>query len=72
MGCDVLIGMDLIGQGDFAITNFEGNTTLSFGMPSCIEIDFVKEINEYNKKNISPEDRRKLRNKNKAEKRKHR
>jgi len=39
--CDVLIGMDLINQGDFAITHNDGKTTLSFRMPSMEQIDFV-------------------------------
>lgn len=41
-GADVLIGMDLIGQGDFAVTN-DGKTSLSFRMPSIECINFVKE-----------------------------
>lgn len=42
-GCDVLIGMDIIGMGDFAVTNANshGGTTLSFCIPSVAEIDFV-------------------------------
>jgi hypothetical protein len=39
--CDVLIGMDLINQGDFAITHNDGKTTLSFRIPSMEQIDFV-------------------------------
>lgn len=39
---DVLIGMDIIGRGDFAVTNKEGNTVFSFRMPSIECIDFVK------------------------------
>ena len=39
--CDVLIGMDIISLGDFSITNFEGNTCLSFRFPSCHKIDYV-------------------------------
>ncbi len=39
--CDALIGMDLINQGDFAITHNDGKTTLSFRMPSMEQIDFV-------------------------------
>ena len=39
---DVLIGMDVIGQGDFAVTNFEGDTTLTFRIPSTERIDFVQ------------------------------
>jgi len=39
---DVLIGMDIIGQGDFAITNKDGKTVFSFRLPSTECIDFVK------------------------------
>ena len=39
---DVLIGMDIIGAGDFAITNFKEKTTLTFRVPSKEEIDFTK------------------------------
>ncbi len=47
LGCslndaDVLIGMDIIGKGDFAITHSEGNTTFSFQIPSTHDIDFTK------------------------------
>ena len=40
---EVLIGMDIIGQGDFAVTNKDGKTTFSFRMPSIERIDFVKQ-----------------------------
>lgn len=40
-GCDMLIGMDVISQGDFAVTNYNGKTTYSFRIPSCGDIDFV-------------------------------
>lgn len=43
---DILIGMDVIGKSDFAITNRGGNTTFSFRMPSNAKIDFRSE--EYN------------------------
>ncbi|MBD5100950.1 MAG: hypothetical protein HDT29_06870 [Clostridiales bacterium] len=43
--CDILIGMDVISQGDFAVTNHNGKTTFSFRMPSMSEIDFIN----YNK-----------------------
>lgn len=40
---DVLIGMDIISQGDFSITH-EGNRTIfSFQTPSTHNIDFVEE-----------------------------
>lgn len=40
---DVLIGMDIISQGDFVITNMKGTTTFSFRYPSLTRIDFVKQ-----------------------------
>ena len=40
-GSDVLIGMDIMSQGDFSVTNFHGRTTLSFRMPSIAEVDYV-------------------------------
>lgn len=41
-----LIGMDIITRGDFAITNFEGKTVMSFRVPSLQKIDFVRGIKE--------------------------
>ena len=43
---DVLIGMDIISQGDFTVTNKGGITVFSYRYPSAIHIDFVKEFNE--------------------------
>jgi predicted aspartyl protease len=37
-----LIGMDVISQGDFAITNFNAKTTMTFRKPSVQHIDFCK------------------------------
>ncbi|MEK7255848.1 MAG: retroviral-like aspartic protease family protein [Bacteroidota bacterium] len=37
---DLIIGMDILTQGDLAITNFEGKTLLSFRIPSVQRIDF--------------------------------
>ena len=39
---DMLIGMDIISKGDFAITNVGGKTTFSFRIPSVETIDFVR------------------------------
>ena len=41
-GCDMLIGMDVISLGDFAVTNNNKQTTFSFRIPSMTVIDFVK------------------------------
>lgn len=40
-GFEVLIGMDIINQGDFAITHNDGKTLFSFRLPSMEKIDFV-------------------------------
>ena len=39
---EVLIGMDIISRGDFAVTNKGGKTVFSFRFPSVERIDFVK------------------------------
>ena len=46
--CDILIGMDIIGGGDFAITHVSGEACFSFRMPSTKQIDFVPESNDHN------------------------
>lgn len=45
-GEDVLIGMDIITRGDFAITNVGGKTTFSFRIPSVETIDYCKQPNQ--------------------------
>ncbi len=42
IGDDVLIGMDIIGSGDFAVTNRDGRTVFTFRVPSVERIDFVR------------------------------
>jgi hypothetical protein len=46
-GVGALIGMDIICQGDFAITNVQGLTCMSFRIPSVVKIDYVVESNKY-------------------------
>lgn len=41
----VIIGMDIISQGDFSITNVQSRTVLSFRIPSIMKIDYVVEAN---------------------------
>jgi hypothetical protein len=48
---ELIIGMDIITGGDFAITNKNKKTTVSYRVPSSVEIDFRKEI----KQETSPE-----------------
>ena len=78
-GGDLLLGMDVIGEGDFAVSREEGKTVWTFRAPSAATIDFVKEIDEYRKKyggprpaTISDEERRKRKQKRKQEKRQRR
>lgn len=64
--CDVLIGMDIIAMGDFAVTNVnaQGGTTLSFCIPSVDEIDFVPRSREEEiRRNGNREARRALKKK---------
>lgn len=39
-GIDVLIGMDIISIGDFAVSNFEGRTQFSFRIPSQEHVEY--------------------------------
>jgi predicted aspartyl protease len=53
-GIDALIGMDILGMGDFAVTHQDGKTVFSFCVPSRRHIDFVNEIdNTSNQKGIT-------------------
>lgn len=40
-GADMLVGMDIISRGDFAVTTNAGRTVFSFRMPSLTQIDFI-------------------------------
>lgn len=40
---DVLIGMDIISNGDFALSNYEGRTQFSFRIPSQEHIEYKRE-----------------------------
>jgi gag-polyprotein putative aspartyl protease len=46
--CDILLGMDVICQGDFAITHKDGQACFTFRMPPAVHIDFVPESNAHN------------------------
>ena len=41
---DILIGMDIISKGDFAVSNFNGKTVFTFRVPSKETIDFEEEM----------------------------
>lgn len=44
-GCGAIIGMDIISNGDFSVTNRNGLTWVSFRLPSIDSIDYVAEAN---------------------------
>jgi hypothetical protein len=39
---DVLIGMDVIGKGDFAVSNYNGKTAFTYRIPSLEFTDYCK------------------------------
>lgn len=43
VGADILIGMDVISQGDFTVTNHGGTTKFSYRIPSQKHIDFYEQ-----------------------------
>lgn len=55
-GADFLIGMDIMGLGDLAISNYEGKTTFTFRVPSVKCTDYVKEINQVKYRNVGRND----------------
>jgi hypothetical protein len=44
-GFGAIVGMDVIGFGDLALTNVNGQTWVSFRTPSCEAVDFVLQAN---------------------------
>lgn len=55
-GFDVLIGMDIISNGDFSVSNYEGKTVFTYRIPSQAQTDYVKLINSQKpiKKELKP------------------
>ncbi|MEK0338302.1 MAG: hypothetical protein QQN41_12795, partial [Nitrosopumilus sp.] len=45
IGHDIIIGMNIITQGDFSITNLNNQTWMSFRIPSLNATDYVQELN---------------------------
>jgi hypothetical protein len=51
---DLLIGMDIIGMGDFAVCNTDNKTSFSFAMPPFPDrIDLADKADAANRKNIT-------------------
>ena len=66
---DVLLGMDIINQGDFVVTNRDGNTKYSFRIPSIADIDFVVEDRRTNHLRRQPSPPTSTREKNRQQRR---
>jgi hypothetical protein len=49
---ELLIGMDIIGMGDFAVCNANGKTSFSFAMPPFPDrVNFANKADSFNKQN---------------------
>lgn len=46
---EMLVGMDILIQGDFAITHPNGKTKVTFSVPPIRDYDFVPESNNHNR-----------------------
>ena len=55
---DVLVGMDVIGMGDFAVTHSDGNTSMSFCIPSMHDTNY----NETMRRRIAHQNKAQSRN----------
>lgn len=53
-GFGVIIGMDIISQGDLSISNLQAKTCMTFRTPSFKVYDFVKEYNKIKYQGIQP------------------
>lgn len=54
IGAGAIIGMDIICNGDFTITNFNNQTWMSFRLPSMKSVDYVSEFNKLKFAGIRP------------------
>jgi len=43
-GWDLLVGMDIICQGDFAVSNFNGKTVFTYRFPSEQTTDYARQV----------------------------
>jgi len=50
---DVLIGMDVISRGDFAVSIHKGNGRFSFQIPHTHNIDYVAELEKIKTMHLS-------------------
>lgn len=46
---EILIGMDIITLGDLSVSNFNGQTVMTFRIPSLTKIDYCEEVKEHNR-----------------------
>ena len=57
LGADILIGMDIIKEGDFSVTNCEGHTKFSYRTPSIEHIDYAEQAGAIRKAKEPPRSR---------------
>ena len=55
-GVGAIIGMDIIAQGDFAVTNTDSQTWMSYRVPSIEPIDYVKTAQLLKRRNVGRND----------------
>ena len=48
---DIIIGMDIISKGDFAVSNLNGKTSFSFRIPSFGTANFLNEYDNLDQEN---------------------
>lgn len=48
---DIIIGMDIISKGDFAVSNLNGKTSFSFRIPSFGTANFLNEYDSLDQEN---------------------
>jgi len=53
-GFDVIVGMDIISLGDFALTHQDGKTCASFRIPSVEQIDYVADAKAPERAALTP------------------
>lgn len=56
-GAGILLGMDIIGMGDFSVTNCDGYTKFSYRTPSIEHIDYVLQAEKLEAERVQPSNR---------------
>lgn len=57
-GIDILIGMDVITKGDFAVSNYDGKTVFTFRIPSVAVTDYIQELSDAINKEVNSDNKK--------------